>query len=71
MHDFLIGPYLLPPKAQCMDLPGVSGGKATRNAGGNPVGTQEKHVVPSRRDYGSLCPSGPRTSHRHLQRSLD
>jgi len=42
------------------DLTCVSGGKATRNAGGNPVVSQEKHVVPVRHGYGSLCTSGPR-----------
>ena len=48
-----------------------SGRKATRNAGGNPVGTQEKHVVPAQWDCSSLCTSGLRTSHRNLQQSLD
>ena len=52
---------------QCTDLLGVSGGKATRNDEGNPVGTQGKHVVPARQGCGSLCTSGVRTSHHHLQ----
>ena len=32
---------------QCTDLPCFSGAKATRNAGRNPVVSQEKHVVPA------------------------
>ena len=31
---------LVSPTAQCTDLPGFSGGKATTNAGENPFGTQ-------------------------------
>jgi len=31
--------------AHCTDLPAVSGGSATRDAGGNPLITQEKHVL--------------------------
>ena len=41
--------------AQCTDLACVSGEKATRNAGGNPVVSQEKHVVPLRRGCSSAC----------------
>jgi len=41
--------------AQCTVLLCVSGGKATRNAGGNPVGTQEKHVVSAQWGCGSLA----------------
>jgi len=63
--------FLVTPTAQGTDLPGVCGGKATWNAGRNSFGTQEKHVVPARRGCGSLCPSGPKTSQRHLKRSLD
>jgi hypothetical protein len=40
-------------------------------AGENPVVSQEKRVVLARQGCGSLCTSGPRTSHRHLQGSLD
>jgi hypothetical protein len=32
--------------AHCTDLLGIYGGNSTRSAGGNPLGTQEKHVVP-------------------------
>ena len=65
------------PMAQCADLlsvhrfTGCFWGNATRIAGGNPLGTQEKHVVPTRRGCMSLSTSGPRTSHRQLRRSLD
>jgi len=34
--------------AQSTDLPCVVGGKATRNAGGNPIVSQEKRVVPAK-----------------------
>jgi hypothetical protein len=33
---------LVTPMAQCTDLPGISEENATRTAGGNPLGTQEK-----------------------------
>jgi hypothetical protein len=56
--------------AQCTDLPCVIGGKAIRNARGNPIVSQEKHVVPAQWGYSSHCTSGPKTSHLHLQRSL-
>jgi len=59
------------PTVQRTDLLGVSGGNASRIAGGNPLDTQEKHVVPTQRGCGSLSNSGPRTSHRQLQKSLD
>jgi hypothetical protein len=49
---------------------GFSGWKAIRKSGGNPVGTQEKHVVPVWWDCGSFCTSGPWTSHHHLQQLL-
>ena len=71
VREFFIWPYLLPPTAHCTGLPGVCGGKATWNTGGNPLGTREKRVVPARRLCCSLCTSGPRTSLRHVQRSLD
>jgi hypothetical protein len=62
---------LVTPTAQCTDLQDVAGENATRIAGGNPLGTQEKHVVARRRACGSYLTSDPRTSHRNLQRSLD
>ena len=57
--------------AQCTDLPCVVGEKAIRNAEGNPIVSQEKHVVPAQWGCSSLCTSGLKTSHLHLQRSLD
>jgi hypothetical protein len=42
VHDFVIGSYLLPPWLAAL---GVSGGNATRIAGGNPFGIQEILVV--------------------------
>jgi hypothetical protein len=44
---------------------------ATRNAGGNPIASQEKLVVPTWQDFGSLRTPCPKTSHHHLQPSLD
>lgn len=52
--------------AQCTELLGVSGGNAARIAGVNPLGTQEKHAVPTRRGCVSLSASGPRTSYRTI-----
>ena len=43
---------------------------ATRNTGGNPVVSQEKCGF-RQQGCASLCMSHPRTSHRHLQQSLD
>jgi len=57
--------------AQSTDLSCAVGGKATRNVGGNPTVSQEKHVVPAQWGCSSPCMSGPKTSHLHLQRSLD
>jgi hypothetical protein len=59
------------PHGSTRRFTGVSAGNATRIAGGNPLGTQEKHVFPTRRGCVSLSTSGPRISHRQLQRSLD
>jgi len=36
-----------------------------------PLAFKEKHTVPARWDCQTLCTSGLRTCHRHLQRSLD
>ena len=57
--------------AHCTDSLSFSGWQATRNAGGNPVGTQEKHAVPAQQGCSSFCMSGPRTSHCHLQQLLE
>ena len=52
--------------AHCTDLLGISGGNSTRSAGGNPLGTQEKHVVPEWQGCRWFCTSGQRTTHCHL-----
>jgi len=64
VHDFLIGSYLL---TVWLSVLGVSGGDATRIAGGNPLGIQEIHVVSAKRGCGSFGTSGPESSHCHLK----
>jgi hypothetical protein len=46
-------------------------GQAIRNTGGNPIVSQEKHMVPAQWGCNSLCTSGLKSYHLHLQRSLD
>ena len=65
VHDFLIGPYLLHWQLSA-HIYWVFWRKSYQNAGRNPVGTQEKGVVPAWWVCGSLFQSGPRTSHCHL-----
>jgi hypothetical protein len=62
--------FIVTPSAQCTDLRGVSIGNVTIIAGGNPVNTQEKHVLLARRYCGSFLTSGLRRYHYHLRRSL-
>jgi hypothetical protein len=58
VHDFLIGPYLLHQQLSAQ-IYWVFWRKSYQNAGRNPIGTQEKHVVPTGWICGSLCQSGP------------
>jgi len=46
------------PTAHCTDLPVVSGGIAIRDGGGNPLVTQEKHLLPARRGCVSFRTQG-------------
>jgi hypothetical protein len=71
VHDVLIGPYLLPSRLSAQIYRVFLEETLPELLEEIPLVTQEKHVAQPRRGCGSFRTSGPRISHRNLQRSLD
>ena len=71
VHEFLIGPYLLPRRLSIQIYRMFLEEKLPEMLEEIPLAFKEKRMVPGRCDCHSICTSGLRTSHCHLQRSLD